>query len=46
MHWNAPGSDKKNSRMSLIELVTRLGWRYRAEDVLGSLISMILVNNK
>ena len=36
----------KFSRMPLIEFVTRLGWRYRAEDVLRSLVSMILVNNK
>jgi hypothetical protein len=33
-------------RMPLIELVMRLGWRYRAEDVLGSLISARLANNK
>ena len=36
----------KFSRMHLIELVMRLGWRYRAEDVIGSLTSTRLVNNK
>jgi hypothetical protein len=44
--WECTRVRLKFSRMPLIEFVTRLGWRYRAENVLRSLISMILVNNK
>jgi hypothetical protein len=43
MHWNASGVQFEISRIPFTGVVTRLGWIYRAENVLGSLISTRLI---